>query len=74
MKNDITTIHSSNKQKEIAKKMSSISILPIKDEVKIEKDDNFTKIPYTTFLTLGAGLEPVANLLQKFVLGNNKNH
>lgn len=72
MKNDITTIHSSNKQKEIAKKMSSISILPIKDEVKIEKDDNFTKIPYTTFLTLGAGLEPVANLLQKFVLGNNQ--
>ena len=68
MNNDMTV---SEKKNRIVEQMSSISILPIKDE-SIMEDDNYTKIPYMTFLALGTGLEPVANLLQKAILGNDQ--
>lgn len=68
MNNDMTV---SEKKNRIVEQMSSISILPIKDK-SIMEDDNYTKIPYMTFLALGTGLEPVANLLQKAILGNDQ--
>lgn len=68
MNNDMNV---SEKQNRIVEQMSSISILPIKDE-SIMEDDNYTKIPYMSFLALGTGLEPVANLLQKAILGNDQ--
>ena len=68
MNNDMTV---SEKKNRIVEQMSSISILPIKDE-SIMEDDNYTKIPYMTFLALGTGLEPVANLLQKAISGNDQ--
>lgn len=68
MNNDMTV---SEKKNRIVEQMSSISILPIKDE-SIMEDDNYTKIPYMTFLALVTGLEPVANLLQNAILGNDQ--